>query len=403
MPNQVSIDLLTSIVGTQKSAAAPAAQDPGLSIVQLHDIMCKLAAYEKQAWNPFAAMGRLASRWLGRGGAAKAAPKAMPSMGNVPVRPPAMPSMGNVPVAKPVFRPQPGAATSAAAAGAAPAAGAAGAAGAAPAGAAAARQGMSLKSKLGIGAGLGLGGVVTGGHLYEQHKYDPEEHIYNPFDQINGKADKYDIFALNRDKYNQMAAPLIQQQTEALAAGDTAKAHEIQMKLDKGDFGRGYRAMGLNPFFGGPTGQTVLGNMQKAKGMAQGDYEGAVGRYSAQPGDPASVKMIEDRLARGDLLPQQAEGLRRQLAVLRQRMSRPAGSEDDAARAIKARMRQYQMIEEAQQAPQPHQGPPRGVGYPAGLAPPGWGIGQGYNVGINDYRAAQDDAIEPPVRGRNFR
>jgi hypothetical protein len=435
MPEKVSIELLTRIVGMRKSAGtAPAG--PALSVGQLHDIMRKLAAHEKRAGvnRALTAVGRSAAKarppagggvlgWLkgvfGYGGAQQAGfpaklsgprpasvprprPTAPPPSGQAqPGFPSPLASGGKSPGQQPGF---PAPLTGAAPAGPATAAGAAPAAAAAPS--VAARQGMGWKAKLGLGAGIGAGvggaGAVTGGHLYEQHEYDPESHRYNPFDVFGSKPDKYDMFTKNKDRYNQLAAPLIQEQTEALAAGDTAKAHAIQLKLDQGDFGRGYRALGLNPFVGGPTGQTALKNMQQARGMAQGDYEGAVGRHSTQPGDAASVKMINERLARGDLLPQQAAGLRRQLEFLKQRMTRPAGTEDDQAKMIKSKMLQFGMTDQPQPQQQ-QQGPPAGVGYPRGMAPPGWGVEQGFNVGINDYRADQDDAVTPRPRDRYFR
>ena len=200
------------------------------------------------------------------------------------------------------------------------------------------RGGPSLRSILGGTAAAGGTGAVGLGHLSNQADSTPDTHWYNPFTWSGNRPSAEDIFKRNNQQYEEMTSDLRNQIVEALGRGDVGEAERLQQQLDPGNFGGSFwRLGGLNPFARQRAG-FYQGNAAGAQQRLQTDYNTEVGKAGMQPGDHEKLRMLEERLSSGAMLPSQAALLQRQMEALRQKMLSAPGTENEAAKAIRARM-----------------------------------------------------------------
>jgi hypothetical protein len=198
-------------------------------------------------------------------------------------------------------------------------------------------RGLSL-GRMARTAGLGAGAVAGYGHAADHAANSPESHWYNPLTWTGDHPSHEQVFQQNNAKYTEQAGGMNQQIDEALGSGDHAKAQSLQQQMDSGDFGGSFwRLGGLNPFAEQRAGvyqRRALGSQNKL----QGDYNTELGKSGPQPGDSERMRMLEERLTRGDMLPTQADALTRQRDALRTRMGTAPGTENPAAKTIRDRM-----------------------------------------------------------------
>jgi len=193
------------------------------------------------------------------------------------------------------------------------------------------------------GAGLAVGG----------------QHIANHYDNaigptMFGNNSAEDVFTRNKTQYDAARAGITQEMEKARAAGDLARFRELSGRLQRGDFagpdsprfdpatgfsGNPLRARmwGLNPW-AAPTGGELQQRMLAAQRALHGEHAKAL-TPGAQPGDAEAARGLEQRLRSGDMLPDQAEALQHELAMLRERLGRPAGGATAGSRAVPERMR----------------------------------------------------------------
>jgi hypothetical protein len=219
--------------------------------------------------------------------------------------------------------------------------------GAAPIGQQAAQQatrqggGLLRTARNTLGTAAGIGGLGYAGH--EAAQYDPQTHAYNPFSWgLTDRGREWEnVYHRNNQQFNDLAQPTVNSLNEALAGGDLNAAQRHQGTLASGNFGPWYSMGGLNPL--ARRGSDYQRNALASQHGLQGEYNQAMARSNYQSGDGELMGTLQRQLESGEVLPIQRTAMQRQLDVLRQRMSTPAGTESPDALAIAQRMRQSGM------------------------------------------------------------
>ncbi len=187
--------------------------------------------------------------------------------------------------------------------------------------------GMSFGRKAGLtlggGAGVGGAGAVGYGHIqnYRQNS-GPEENV----------------FQHNMGQFDEQSKGIKGDMDAALASGDTQKFNALQEKFQKGDFGGSpFSLGGLNPF-ASRTGAHYQQNALAAQKGLQGKYNAAMAKSGPQAGDAELAQQLQQRMQSGDILPQHAQMMQKQLDQVKARMAQKPGTSNPEADAIKARM-----------------------------------------------------------------
>lgn len=215
---------------------------------------------------------------------------------------------------------------------------------------------FSLGRTAATAGGLGVGGAGAG--LTAAHANDAADNTVgmsmNPLTWgrgslgrslgMSGGPSEEDVYRQNQSGYTDAAKGIRGDMDSALAAGDHEKWQGLNAKFMSGDFGAAtganplnWRMGGLNPF-AAQKGRVYQDRMLGAQQGLQSKYDTEMTKAGPRPGDQEMMSHLQDRLTRGDLLPEQANAMQSQLEALRKRLGQAPGTESDAAAAIKSRM-----------------------------------------------------------------
>ena len=201
----------------------------------------------------------------------------------------------------------------------------------------------NLLSRLLFNKGTGLlGTTFAGGHIYNS--------VNNSVGSYPGdKPALYDrhaeVFKRNSEAADRASANLREEMEKARLSGDNELYDKLNERLTTGDYREDvpawefwrYRMGGLNPF-GPDHGSTLQARMLKSQEAMRGHLDAAMKATTAQPGDAERVKALQNQLESTQLLPRQAEEVRKQLEMLQSRLKSP-GAPSPAALDIEQRMR----------------------------------------------------------------